>query len=202
MGGLTNDTGILCASTISHRNSTTMNPRTRIDAVPFGELSKAQQRQIQLRVMRHIRETLLRGPHSILELRADLGPADAGALATVMESLLAAGEIAALGHCVYARVPWMPQLRPVEAAPLRDLVLNALPRFNQPRKLASWLGMPLEVVMEAIAELEQLGVVEEYQGPNLNGQYHVISARLADHLRRGARGRAYVDVIPEGPHLG
>lgn len=174
-----------------------MNARRRTKTVSFSELSKTEQRAIELRVMRHIREALLRGPHSVLELRADLSPADAGGLPSAMDTLLAAGEIAPLGHCVYARVPWAPQLRPVEPAPMRDLVLNALPLINLPRKLARWLGLPLAVVMEAISELEQLGVVEEYQGTYLRGRYYVASSRMAEHLRRGARGRAFADVVPD-----
>jgi hypothetical protein len=179
-----------------------MKSRNRTNALPFSVLSKGDQRAARLRVMRHIRDTLLRGPHSILELRAGLEPVDAGALTAVMETLVSADEIAALGHCVYARVPWMPQLRPVEAAPVRDLVLCSLPHIGRPRSLASWLGMPLDIVMAAIGELEQLGVVEAYHGAHLSGRYHVISSRMTEHLRRGARGRAYAEVITEEPHRG
>lgn len=171
-----------------------MTSRPRTDALPFEVLGKAAQQAARTRVMRHIREALLRSPHSVLELRETLSPVDAGALPSAMAELVRAGEIAALGHCVYARVPYMPQMRPVEADPIRDLVLSALTQVNLPSTLATWLGLPMDTVNHAIQELQQLGLIEEYAGASRRGRYRIASPLMARQFRRGARGRVFADV--------
>lgn len=174
-----------------------MPTRNRTNALPFAALSKEDQHEARLRVIRHIRQALRLGPHSVLELREGIAAADFGALPSSMDALLNAGEVAPLGHCVYARVPWMPQMRPVKANPVRDLVLATLASITQPsaNNIATSLDLPLETVTEAITELQQLGLVEEYKGTYLSGRYRCTSPRMGEHVRRGARGRVFADTI-------
>lgn len=179
-----------------------MPTRNRTNALPFAALSKPDQHAAFLRVIRHIRQALRLGPHNILELRDGIADADLGALPSAMDALLNAGEVAPLGHCVYTRVPWMPQMHPVNAAPVRDLVLASIARLTQPsaNNIATHLGLPIETVDEAITELQQLGLVEQFNGRKLRGRYRCTSPRMAGQVRRGARGRVFTDVItPEIP---
>ena len=172
-------------------------PTRNLATLPFAALSKQDQHAAFLRVIRHIRQALRLGPHSILELRDGIAEADLGALPSAMHALLNAGEVAPLGHCVYARVPWMPQMRPVKADPIRDLVLATIASLNRPSvdNIATSLGLSTETVAGAITELQQLGLVEEYKGTKLNGRYRCTSPRMGEHVRRGARGRVFTDII-------
>jgi len=144
--------------------------------------------------MQHIRAALLRGPHGVLELRAGLSAEEAGALPVVLSDLARAGEIAALGHSVYARVPWMPMSRPVRTSPVEDLVFAALTYQETPVSIAVWLGLPLDTVRSALAALEQAGLVEERDDPTRRNHYRILSSRMAGHVRRGAVDRVFADV--------
>ena len=172
-----------------------MKSQTRAKVPPlFEELDDAAQHQVCTRVMQQIRTALRRNPHSILELHQQLAREDAGALTAALNEMLQAGEIAPLGHGVYARVPWMPAMRPVQATPIQDLVFAALAHCNHPPTIATRLGMPIDRVKQTLSELEHAGLAEPYIGPSRRGRYYIASPLLAKHLRRGATGRVFADV--------
>lgn len=167
-------------------------------AHPYDALEEREREEVHYAVMQHVRAALMRGPHGVLELRAGLGAREAGALPVVLTDMVQAGEIAALGHCVYARVPWMPATRPVTPAPLEDLVLAGLTRHDTPRQLAEWLGVSFAAVEATINALEQAGLVEECRAKTRRGCYRLVSSRMAGHIRRGAVERIFADVARHG----
>lgn len=175
-----------------------MGDDRQANAQPFEALGETERQQVHFAVMQHVRAALGRGPHGVLELRMGLSAREAGALPVVLSDMAQAGEIAALGHSVYARVPWMPATRPVMPSPLEDLVLAGLTRHDTPDQLGAWLGIAPSAIREAIGALEQAGLVEECQGRTRRGCYRLVSARMAAHIRRGAADRVFTDVACHG----
>ncbi|MBB2199791.1 DNA glycosylase AlkZ-like family protein [Gluconacetobacter dulcium] len=171
------------------------DPR-QVVARPYEALGDSEREAAHARVMLHIRDALYRGPHGVLELRAGLSAEEAGALPVVLSDMVRAGEITALGHSVYARVPWMPATRPVTSTPIQDLVFAALTRHGTPEMLATWLGLTQESVKAALGALERAGLVQESYGRTRRGHWRIVSQRMASHIRRGAQDRVFADVAP------
>ncbi|MBB2169987.1 hypothetical protein HLH36_16815 [Gluconacetobacter aggeris] len=169
------------------------DPR-QVAARPYAALGDDERVAVHSRVMCHVRRALDRGPHGLLELRAGLSAEEAGAFPVVLADMVRAGEITALGHSIYVRVPWMPATRPVTSTPVQDLVLAALTRHGTPDTLATWLGLTQEAVKAALAALERAGLVQESFGRTRRGHWRIVSQRMASHIRRGAQDRVFADV--------
>ena len=169
-------------------------PKARV----FRKLNAQTQREAYQAVLQHGRTCLNRGPYNVLELRANLTPEEAGALPLALTTLAQAGEIAALGHSVYARVPWMPATRTVKTSPIEDLVFASLTEHETPTEIASWLGLTLGVVRDSLAALEQAGLVEERLDPRRPNRYRIVSPHMAKHIRQGAQDRTFTDIARHG----
>jgi len=169
-----------------------MPPRSRSLPVasPFHDLSPEE----RLRARRALRLRLLaaldKRPMTALALRLGLGEEEAGGLVATLDDLVAAGEIAAIGHGAYARVPWGPQTRPVIAAPLHDLVHAALVHLASAahrksasvRIVADFLGLSLEQVASSLQHLELAGMVTF---SDANGEWIPIGALTSRRVRKG-----------------
>ncbi|KXV41479.1 hypothetical protein AD942_02185 [Gluconobacter japonicus] len=169
-------------------------PKARI----FRKLKAETQREVYQSVLQHVRTCLNRGPYNVLELRANLTPEQAGALPMALTTLAQAGEIAALGHSVYARVPWMPATRTVRTSPIEDLVFASLTEHETASEIATWLGLSVGEVRDSLAALERAGLIEERLDPRRPNRYRIVSPHMAKHIRQGAQDRTFTDIARHG----
>lgn len=164
--------------------------------VPYARMNETDRERARGQILAHVRNALVAGPHAVLELRKGLPAEILGAFPVVLGEMVEAGEIASMGHSVYARVPWMPATRKVVASPVKDMVFAALSELARagslPSELAEKLVLPVREVERALEALEGEGVVHESRIP---GRYRPVSRRMASHVRRGAAGRVFADVL-------
>ncbi|MCP1244056.1 hypothetical protein [Acetobacter lambici] len=165
------------------------------NAVPYDQMSSRDRDDAQRVIMRIVRETLHKGPHSAFELRACIPPQYQGAYHVVLEDMIRAGEIASMGHSVYAQVPWMPQTQPVRADAVSDIVFGALSHTIKVGatavELAADLTLPKDAVCRALDTLETSGLIRETRQKR---RYRLVSPRMAQNVRQGAAGRVFADV--------
>lgn len=163
--------------------------------VPYEEMSSRERDDAQRTILRVVRETLHKGPHSAFELRACIPPQYQGAYHVVLEDMIRAGEIASIGHSVYAQVPWMPQTQPVRADAVLDIVFGALSHTIKVGatavELAADLTLPKDAVCRALDALETSGLIRETRKKR---RYRLVSPRMAQNVRQGAAGRVFADV--------
>ncbi|MCE2576737.1 hypothetical protein [Komagataeibacter sp. FNDCR2] len=164
--------------------------------VPYARMNEKDRELARGMILAHVRNALVAGPHAVLELRKGLPVEALGAFPIVLDEMVEAGEIASMGHSVYARVPWMPATRKVVASPVKDMVFAALSELARegslPEELAENLVLPLKTVQRALVDLEGEGMIHESRIP---GRYRPVSRRMASHVRRGAAGRVFADVL-------
>lgn len=174
-------------------------PRRRSIPTPkvisYEAMSGPQRDHAMKAILRIVRDALQRGPHTALELRAGVPRELQGAFPAVLETMITAGEVAAVGHSVYIKVPWMPQTRRVEGNAARDLILGTLSTSMKSGATADELShelfVPLAQVRLALTALENAGLIHETHHA---GRYRMLSLRQAQHVRRGAAGRFFADV--------
>ncbi|MFT9298053.1 MAG: helix-turn-helix domain-containing protein [Gluconobacter sp.] len=188
----------VCPHDDSRRGNTVKIGGNQPKARVFRKLNAETQREAYQSVLQHVRTCLNRGPYNVLELRANLTPEQAGALPDALVTLAKAGEIAALGHSVYARVPWMPATRTVVTSPIHDLVFASLTEHETAGEIAPWLGLKVAVVREALEALEQAGLIEERLDPRRPNRYRIVSPHMAKHIRQGAQDRTFTDIARHG----
>lgn len=161
----------------------------------WDKLSDVEQGKARRAIMIAVRDALQKSPHTALELRACVPAEMKGAFPVVLRSLLDAGEVASLGHSVYAAVPWMPQTSAVRADVTADLIIGVLSSERRAgadaAELADDLLLPLTQIRAALAELEEAGLICEAKA---SGHYRMISRRMAMEVRHGASGRIFADV--------
>jgi DNA-binding transcriptional ArsR family regulator len=171
------------------RRKQTVTPRA------WDKLSDAEQKQARRAIIATVREALQRGPHTALELRARVPVEMRGAFPVVLRNLLHAGEVASLGHSVYAAVPWMPQTREVRGDVTADLIIGVLSGERRAganaAELAGDLLIPVIQIRAALTALEGAGLICETREP---GRYRMLSRRMATEVRQGASGRIFADV--------
>ena len=171
------------------RKKQTLTPRT------WDKLSEAEQAQARRAIITAVRDALKRSPHTVLELRARVPLEMRGAFPVVLRSLLHAGEVASLGHSVYAAVPWMPQTSAVRGDVTADLIIGVLSGERRAganaAELAGDLLIPVIQIRAALTALEGAGLICEAREP---GRYRMLSRRMATEVRQGASGRIFADV--------
>lgn len=163
--------------------------------VPYTSMSEKQRENAQRTILKLIRETLHKGPHSAFELRACVPPEYLGAFHIVLDGMIKAGEIASMGHSVYAQVPWMPVTQPVRADAIQDIIFGALSHTIKmgatAMELADDLILPKDDVCRALEALELSGLIRETRQKH---RYRLASPRMAQKIRQGASGRIFADV--------
>ena len=161
----------------------------------WDRLSETEQAQARRAIITAVRDALQRSPHTALELRARIPVEMRGAFPVVLRNLLHAGEVASLGHSVYAAVPWMPQTRAVQANVTADLIIGVLSSERRAgadaAELAGDLLIPVIQIRAALTALEVAGLICEAKEP---GHYRMLSRRMATEVRQGASGRVFADV--------
>ena len=171
------------------RRKQTITPRA------WDKLSETEQAQARRAIITAVRDALKRGPHTAIELRARVPVEMRGAFPVVLRSLLHAGEVASLGHSVYAAVPWMPQTRTVRGDVTADLIIGVLSCERRAgasaAELAGDLFIPVTQIRAALTALEGVGLICEAKEP---GHYRMLSRRMATEVRQGASGRVFADV--------
>ncbi|MFT8699130.1 hypothetical protein HK27_02290 [Acetobacter orientalis] len=161
----------------------------------WDKLSETEQAKARRAIITTVRDALQRSPHTVLELR-DRAPAEMrGAFPVVLRDLVHAGEVASLGHSVYAAVPWVPQTRAVRADVTADLIIGVLSTERRAGanagELAGDLLIPVPQIRAALIALEEAGLICEVKEP---GHYRMLSRRMATEVRQGASGRVFADV--------
>ncbi|MFT8371545.1 hypothetical protein [Acetobacter syzygii] len=163
--------------------------------IPYTCMSQTQRDEAQRVILTTVRDTLRKGPNSAIELRSRIPTQHLGAFHVVLECMIQAGEVASIGHSIYAQVPWMPATRPVQADAVMDIVFGALSKTIKVGatavELASDLTLPKDVVRKALSTLESSGLIRETRQKQ---RYRLVSTRMAQHVRQGASGRIFADV--------
>lgn len=163
--------------------------------LPYACMSQEQREDAQCIILKIVRDTLRKGPHSAYELRECVPTPHLGAFHVVLESMIRAGEVASIGHSVYAQVPWMPATQPVRADAIQDLIFGALSHTIKVGataiELADDLTLPKDDVRRALDALETSGLIRETRQKR---RYRLVSPRMAQKVRQGASGRIFVDV--------
>ncbi|MFC0500525.1 hypothetical protein [Asaia krungthepensis] len=169
-----------------------MSPRARPLPVaqPFHDKSPEDKRKARRGLRRRLLLLLEERPMTVMALRLALDADEAGALVATLDDLVAAGEIAAIGHGAYTRVPWGPEMRPVVAAPLLDTVHGALTHLaSRTRRkscsvglVSDFLGLSLEDVALSLQQLELTGLVSFNDA---NGEWAPIGTATARRVRKG-----------------
>lgn len=171
------------------RKKQTFTPRA------WDKLSGAEQEQARREIITAVRDALKRSPHTALELRGCVPIEMRGAFPVVLRDLVHAGEVASLGHSVYAAVPWMPQTSAVRADVATDLIIGVLSSDRRAgadaAELAGDLFLPVSQIRAALIDLEGAGLIHEAKRP---GHYRMLSRRMATEVRQGASGRIFADV--------
>lgn len=169
-----------------------MSPRARPLPVakPFHIKSSDEQRKARRTLRLRLLSLLEIRPMTVMALRLALDSDTAGALVATLDDLVAAGEIAAIGHGAYTKVPWAPEMRPVVAAPLHDAVHGALVHLTSRirRKtcsvvfIADFLGLSLPDVALSLHQLEIAGLVSFNDA---SGEWGAVGTAAARHVRKG-----------------
>lgn len=171
------------------RRKQTSTPRA------WEKLSETEQAQARREIITTVRDALKRSPHTALELRARVPVEMRGAFPVVLRDLVNAGEVASLGHSVYAAVPWVPQTRAVRADVTADLIIGVLSSERRAganaAELAGDLLISVTQISAALMALEGAGLICEGK---LSGHYRMLSRRMAMEVRQGASGRIFADV--------
>ncbi|WP_336764081.1 hypothetical protein [Asaia sp. VD9] len=158
--------------------------------IPFHDKSPEERRGARRALRLRLLKLLDAQPMTVMALRLSLEPDTAGALVATLEDLVAAGEIAAIGHGAYTKVPWGPEMRPVVAAPLRDTVHGALVHlaWKTRRKSCSvttvseFLGLSLEEVALSLQKLELAG---QASFDDATGEWRPVGTVTIRRVRKG-----------------
>ena len=169
-----------------------MSPRARPLPVarPFHNKSAEEKRRARRTLRLRLLKLLDARPMTVMALRLTLDDEVAGALVATLDDLVAAGEIAAIGHGAYIRVPWGPEMRPVVAAPLLDTVHGALIHLaaRMRRKscsvgvISNFLGLSLQDVALSLQNLEISGLVSFNDA---NGEWEPVGTAATRRARKG-----------------
>jgi|GEM_PF-3595316 len=169
-----------------------MSPRARPlpVATPFYDKSPEEKRRARRELRRRLLLLFEEQPMTVMALRLALDADEAGALVATLDDLVAAGEIAAIGHGAYTKVPWGPEMRPVVADPLLDTVHGALTYLaSRTRRKSSrvgivsdFLGLSLEDVAVSLQKLEIAGLVSF---GDANGEWAPVGTATARRVRKG-----------------
>ncbi|MFC0512106.1 MULTISPECIES: hypothetical protein [Asaia] len=169
-----------------------MPPRTPSPppTVPFYDKSPEEKRGARRTLRLRLLKLLDSQPMTVMALRLSLEPDTAGALVATLEDLVAAGEIAAIGHGAYTKVPWGPEMRPVVAAPLRDTVHGALVHLARKTRrkscsvtaVSGFLGLSIE---DVASSLQQIEIAGQASFDDATGEWRPVGTVTIRRARKG-----------------